>query len=48
MFKCSLQPDDVFFVVRIGLLKFIQHLYFLETSFVPRKRVRGKYVRIKR
>ena len=37
MFECSLQPHDVFFVIWIGLFKFIQHLYFLETRFVPKK-----------
>jgi hypothetical protein len=46
MFKGSFQPDDVFFVFWIGLLEFLQHLRFLETSFVPRTRIRGGGVRV--
>lgn len=38
MFKRSLQPDNVFFVIRVGLLKLIQHLYFLETRLVPNEK----------
>lgn len=38
MFKRSLQPDNVFFVIWIGLLKLIQHLYFLKARFVPKKK----------
>ena len=38
MFERSLQPDNMFFVIRVGLLKLIQHLYFLETRFVPKKK----------
>ena len=42
MFKRSLQPDNVFFVIRIGLLEFIQHLYFLEPRLVPAKENQGE------
>jgi len=38
MFERSLQPDNVFFVIRICLLKLVQHLYFFETRFVPEKK----------
>lgn len=46
MFEGSFKPDDMFFVIRIGLLKFIEHLHFLKTCFVPERRIRGEVVRI--
>jgi hypothetical protein len=47
MFKGSLYSDDMFFVIWIGLLEFIQHLYFFETGFVPGRRIRREIARIK-
>ena len=41
VFKRSLQSDDMLFVIWIGLVKLIQHLYFLETRFVPKERNQG-------
>jgi hypothetical protein len=47
MFEGSLQPYDVFLVVRVGLLKLIQHLRFLKTCFIPGIKVRGVDIREK-
>lgn len=38
MFERSLQPHNVFFVVWVGLLEPIQHLYLFETRFIPEKK----------
>lgn len=48
VFKRSLQSDDMLFVIWIGLVKLIQHLYFLETRFVPKERNQGGLMHVKR
>jgi len=37
VFKRTFQAHDMFLVIRVGLLKFVQNLHFFKTSAIPKK-----------